>query len=42
MMTSKMSGQGDNLAVEIVNEAFIPQSYENIVSKGRWNDSDLK
>lgn len=41
MMPSKMSGQGENITVEIVNVAFT-QSYEDIVSKGRWNDSDLK
>lgn len=35
MMPSKMSGQGENITVEIVNVAFTPQSYEDIVSKGR-------
>lgn len=42
MMSSKMSSRTENVAVEVVNVAFIPQSCENIVSKGRWNDSDLK
>lgn len=40
MLTSKMSSQGENVAAEIVNVAFIPPSYESIVSEGRWNNSD--